>query len=99
MYLHKYKTDDGTFYLISSKVSPGDITFNLSKPMDTISGESVKNFLSNIENKFKEEPPPEEAEKKEEPEKEPEKPRKATYAEILRQYAGVIKQYASTLKD
>lgn len=96
MYLHKYKTDHGTFYLVSSKVNPGDITLNLSKPMDTISGESVKNFLSNIEDKFKEEPPPEEeAEKKEEPEK----PKKATYAEILRQYAGVIKQYASTLKD
>lgn len=92
MYLHKYKTDHGTFYLVSSKVSPGDITLNLSKPMDTISGESVKNFLSNIENKFKEEPPPEETEKKEPKKEEPEKPKKATLATVIR-------QYASTLKD
>lgn len=92
MYLHKYKTDDGTFYLISSKVSPGNITLNLSKPTDTISGESVKNFLSNIENKFKEEPLPEEAEKKKEPEKEKtEKPKKVALATIIRQYVSMLK--------
>jgi hypothetical protein len=103
MFLHKYKTDAGTVFLISGKRSPGKLTLVLpSAGKETISGESVKNFLSNIESKFKDEPLPPEEEKTEAPEeeKEPEeKEKKATYAEVIRQYAGVIKQYASTLKD
>ena len=100
MFLHKYKTDDGTVFLVSGKRNPGKLMLSLpSGGNETVSGESVKNFLSNIESKFKEEPLPEEEVKEapEEKEKEPEK--KATYAEVIRQYAGVIQQYASTLKD
>jgi hypothetical protein len=98
MFLHKYKTDAGTVFLVSGKRSPGKLTLSLpSAGKETISGESVKNFLGNIESKFKDEPLPPEEEKTEAPKEEKEK--KATYAEVIRQYAGVIKQYASTLKD
>lgn len=105
MFLHKYKIDAGTLYLLSGKRSPGKLTLSLpSTGKETISAESVKNPLGNINSRFKDEPLPEEAEEKseEEAEEKPEeeKPeKKATYAEVIRQYAGVIQQYASTLKD
>lgn len=95
MYLLKFETDYGRLYLVNPKPTVKNITLNLSEPVDSISGESVKNFLSNIEEKFKKEPQP--AEKKEPPEEkkeesEKEKPKKASLATIIR-------QYASTLKD
>jgi len=97
MFFHKYKTEVGTVFLVSGKRNPGKLTLILpSTGKETISGESVKNFLSNIESKFKEEPLPEEPEEKK-PEKEapteevPEKKKKAL--------ATIIRQYALTLKD
>jgi methionyl-tRNA synthetase len=101
MYLLKFETDYGRLYLVSPKPMVRDINLSLSKPVDSVSFEAIKNYINNIEAKFKEEPvPKEEIEKEKEDVKEKDsKKKKATYAEILRQYAGVIQQYASILKD
>jgi hypothetical protein len=103
MYLLKFETDYGRLYLVSPKPMVRDLNLSLSKPVDSVSFEAIKNYINNIEAKFKEEPVPKEEieeEKEEAPVKEKDsKKKKATYAEILRQYAGVIQQYASTLKD
>ena len=86
MFLHKYNTDHGTLFLVSEKRSPGKVTLSLGEKK-TISGDAVKNLLSNITSKFKEEAIPEEPveDKKEE---------KKTAA-----LATIIRQYATTLKD
>jgi len=93
MFLHKYKTDAGTVFLVSGKRSPGKLTLVLpSTGKETISGESVKNFLSNIESKFKDEPLPPEEEKTEAPETEaPEGKKKTALANVIRQYVSILK--------
>ena len=99
MLLLKFNTDYGKLYLVSPKPLR-DVNLSLGKPADSVSFDSVKNFVSSIENKFKEEPAPaEEPEKKPEEteEKEPEKKEEKKTAKIA--LANVIRQYALTLKD
>jgi len=95
MFLHKYNTDHGTLFLVSEKRSPGKVTLSLGEKK-TISGDAVKNLLSNITSKFKEEAIPEEPveDKKEEAPVEEKKEEKKTAA-----LATIIRQYATTLKD
>ena len=108
MFLHKYKIPDvGTVFLVSGKQSPGKLNITLpSTGRETISGESVKNFLSNIEGKFREEPVPEKTEeeapveekkeapveeKKEAPVEEKKPDKKATIATVIRQFVSNLK--------
>ncbi len=96
MFLHKYNTDHGTLFLVSEKRSPGKITLSLGDKK-TIAGDAVKNLLSNISSKFKEETIPEEPveEKKEEEAPVEEKEEEKKTAAL----ATIIRQYATTLKD
>ena len=90
MFLHKYDIKDvGTVYLLNGKSNPGQLSISLPGKGATVAAESVKNFLNNINSKFKEEPLPVEEEKAPEEEKPEEK--KATLASAIRSFASILK--------
>ena len=106
MYLLKFETDAGRLYLVNSKPNIQGLNLNLSKPVDSISFDRIKNLIENIETKFKEteaekpalekeEKPKEEKEEKpkeEKKEKPKEEKKKATIAAVIRQYVLTLKE-------
>jgi len=97
MFLHKFNTDHGTLFLVSEKRSPVKITLSLGEKK-TISGDAVKNLLSNISSKFKEEAISEKPVEDKKEEKAPVEEKKEEEKKTA-SLSTIIRQYATTLKD
>ncbi len=100
MFLHKYKVDEGTIYLLNSTRNPGSLNISLPSKAPTVGSDTVKNLLKNLDSKFTEDPLPEDQGQPEEKKQEqPEEEKKPKEEEKKASIATVIRRYVSTLKE
>lgn len=95
MYLHEYKTPEGTFYIFTSGPAKPEGSTNLTPAnyQGHATGEKVSQALKRIHEVFEEAPETKEAPKKEETKetpKEDSKDKKASVPDMIRALAGQI---------